>query len=66
VHDNEWHELRRSDARAASPIAAYKQLYDIEAKARDGTADGRLGTRQAESKPVWDELWRLVRDVPTA
>jgi transposase len=48
--------LDAGDARAALPIAAYKQLYEIEAKARDGTAEARLAIRQAESKQVWDEL----------
>ena len=48
--------LDANDARAALPLAAYKKLYEIEAKLRDRTFDDRLAGRQAESKPVWDEL----------
>ena len=55
--------LDAGDARAALPIAAYKQLYEVEAKARDGTAEARLAIRQAESKPVWERALRLVQHV---
>jgi transposase len=48
--------LERGDMRAALPIAAYKKLYEIEAKVRDQDPDERLAIRKAESKPVWDEL----------
>jgi transposase len=48
--------LDAKDARAALPLAAYKKLYEIEAKIRDRRADERLAVRQAESQPVWDEL----------
>jgi transposase len=48
--------LDAGDARAALPIAAYKKLYEIEAKVRDLGDDERLKIRQAESKPVWDEI----------
>jgi transposase len=48
--------LDANDARAALPLAAYKKLYEIEAKVRDLSADERLRVRQAESQPVWDEL----------
>ena len=48
--------LDANDARAALPLAAYKKLYEIEAKVRGLTVDERLAARQAESKPVWDEL----------
>ena len=48
--------LDAGDARAALPIAAYKKLYEIEAKVRDLGAAEKLTVRQAESKPVWDEL----------
>jgi transposase len=48
--------LDGGDARAALPIAAYKKLYEIEAKIRDQEPDEKLATRRAESKPVWDEL----------
>jgi transposase len=48
--------LDAGDARAALPLAAYKKLYEIEAKIRDRTIDERLAVRQVESQPVWDEL----------
>jgi transposase len=48
--------LDANDARAALPLAAYKKLYEIEARVRDGPVEERFVARQAESKPVWDEL----------
>jgi transposase len=48
--------LDANDARAALPLAAYKRLYEIEAKVRDRDVHERLAVRQAEGKPVWDEL----------
>jgi transposase len=48
--------LDAGDARAALPIAAYKKLYEIEAKVRDLGDAERLKIRQAESQPVWDEI----------
>lgn len=48
--------LDAGDARAALPIAAYKKLYEIEAKVRDLGDEERLQIRQAESKPVWNEI----------
>jgi transposase len=48
--------LDGGDARAALPIAAYKRLYEIEARIRDQDAAAKLAARRAESKPVWDEL----------
>lgn len=48
--------LDAGDPRAALPIAAYKKLYEIEDKVRDLDDAGRLAIRQAESKPVWNEL----------
>jgi len=48
--------LDGGDARAALPIAAYKKLYEIEAKIRDSGPDEKLATRRTESQPVWDEL----------
>jgi transposase len=48
--------LDAGDARAALPLAAYKKLYEVEAAVRDRSVDERLAVRQAESKPVWDEL----------
>lgn len=48
--------LDAGDARAALPLAAYKKIYEIEAKVRDLDPAERRATRQAESKPVWDDL----------
>ena len=45
-----------ANARAALPIAAWKKLYEIEAKVRDLSDEGRRDIRQAESKPVGDEI----------
>jgi transposase len=48
--------LDAGDTRAALPIAAYKKLYEIEAKIRGLAPDAKLAVRQAESKPVFDEI----------
>ncbi len=48
--------LDAGDSRAALPIAAYKKLYEIEAKVRDLDDQERRDIRQAESKPVWNEI----------
>jgi transposase len=48
--------LDAGDARAALPIAAYKKLYEIEAKIRGLAPDKKFAVRQAESKPVFDEI----------
>ncbi len=48
--------LDAGDSRAALPIAAYKKLYEIEAKVRDLGDQERRDIRQAESKPVWNEI----------
>jgi transposase len=48
--------LDAGDTRAALPIAAYKKLYEIEAKIRGLAPDKKLAVRQAESKPVFDEI----------
>lgn len=48
--------LDAGDTRAALPLAAYKKLYEIEAKVRDLAADKKLDVRRQESQPVWDEL----------
>jgi transposase len=47
--------LDSGDTRAALPIAAYKKLYEIEAKIRGLAPDAKLAVRQAESKLVFDE-----------
>jgi transposase len=46
----------RGDARAGLPLAAYKKLYDIEAEIRGREPGERLVVRQANSKPLFDEL----------
>jgi transposase len=48
--------LDANDVRASLPLAAYKKIYEIEAKVADATDDERLAIRQAESKPVWLQL----------
>ena len=48
--------LDAGDTRAALPIAAYKKLYEIEAKIRGLAPNDKLAVRQAESKPVFDEI----------
>ncbi|MDE3097606.1 MAG: IS66 family transposase [Chloroflexota bacterium] len=48
--------LDAGDSRAALPIAAYKKLYEIEAKIRGLAPDDKRVVRQAESKPVFDEI----------
>jgi transposase len=48
--------LDAGDTRAALPIAAYKKLYEIEAKIRGLAPDDKLSVRQEESKPVFDEI----------
>jgi hypothetical protein len=46
----------RIGPRSPPPLAAYKNIYEIEASAADATDDERLRLRQSESQPVWDEL----------
>lgn len=48
--------LDAGDTRAALPIAAYKKLYEIEAKIRGLAPGDKLSVRQEESKPVFDEI----------
>jgi len=48
--------LDRGDARAALPLAAFKQVYDIEQQVRGADALTVLAARQARSKPVYDKL----------
>jgi len=48
--------LDAGDTRAALPIAAYKKLYEIEAKIRGLAPNDKRAVRQAESKPVFDEI----------
>lgn len=46
-------------------LALYRQLYDVEDRARGLTADERLALRQRESQPLWDRL-RETLDGPVA
>jgi len=48
--------LDLGDARAALPLAAFKQVYDIEQQVRGADALTVLAARQARSKPVYDKL----------
>jgi transposase len=48
--------LDAGDTRATLPIAAYKNIYEIEAKIRGLAPDEKRAVRQAESKPVFDEI----------
>jgi hypothetical protein len=48
--------LDAGDTRATLPIAAYKKIYEIEAKIRGLAPDEKRAVRQAESKPVFDEI----------
>ncbi len=48
--------LDGGDQRAALPIAAFKKLYDIEERFRDGDDDARTAGRQNESRPVYESL----------
>jgi transposase len=48
--------LDAGDTRAALPIAAYKKLYEIEAKIRGLAPDAKRAVRQAESKPIFNEI----------
>lgn len=48
--------LDRGDTRAALPLAAFKQVYDIEQQVRGADALTVLAARQARTKPVYDKL----------
>jgi transposase len=53
--------LEAGDPRAALPIAAFKKIYEVEAEVRDKSPEDKLAARQAESKPVYDELLSWCR-----
>jgi hypothetical protein len=57
--------LDAKDTRAALPIAAYKKLYEIEAKIRGLAPAGKLAVRQVESKPVFRQDRLLGRGLQT-
>ena len=50
------------EARGNSPVHAsmllsmFRQLYDIEDRAKAFTADDRLALRHAESRPIWEQM----------
>jgi transposase len=48
--------LDRGDTRASLPLAAFKKLYEIEEKIRALDAQSKRDERQAQSKPIYDEL----------
>jgi len=48
--------LDAGDNRAALPIGAFKKLYDIETQIKELSDEARYQERQAESKPIYDEL----------
>ena len=48
--------LEGGDARAALPLAAFKNLYEVEAAVHDADAGERHARRQAHSKSVYQEL----------
>ncbi len=48
--------LDAKDVRAALPIAAFKKLYEIEERLTGKPPAERLRVRQAESKPIYDDL----------
>lgn len=48
--------LEVGDHRAALPLAPFKKLYEIEERIRECDAATRRQARQAESRPVYDEL----------
>lgn len=50
--------LDGGDTRAALPLAAFKKLYEVEHEIRDLDVDAKRAARQAQSKPVYDELVR--------
>jgi transposase len=58
MHARRYHvnALDAGDTRAALPLSGYKKLYEIEAESRHRDPDAKLAMRQAQSKPVFDEL----------
>jgi hypothetical protein len=56
--------LDAGDQRAALPLAAYKRLYEIEEEIRQCDPDAKLAVRQAQSKPVFNELVAWAKTPP--
>ena len=47
-------------AHAAVVLSMFQQLYDIEDRAKDFSADDRKALRQAEAKPIWERIREYV------
>ncbi len=45
---------------AAVLLSMFQQLYDIEDRAKDSSADDRMALRQAEAKPIWGRMWEYI------
>ncbi len=59
------HECRASHPQQASVLLAmFRQLYDIEDRAKELSADDRLTLRQAESVTVLNRCERISTVVP--
>lgn len=48
--------LDRGDTRAALPIAAFKEIYDIEEEFRERGPEARLAARQTRTRNVYEKL----------
>lgn len=48
---------------AAVILGAYRRVYEIEARARDVSPDERRALRQAETKPIFEELDRYLDEL---
>lgn len=45
---------------AAVLLSMFQQLYDIEDRAKESSADGRQALRQAEAKPIWERMREYI------
>jgi transposase len=45
---------------ASQAISFYRQLYDVEERAKSLDAEGRLALRQRDAVPVWDRMHRWL------
>jgi len=45
---------------AAVLLSMFQQLYDIEDRAKDSSADDRKALRQAEAKPIWERMREYI------
>jgi len=48
---------------AAKVLRWYQQLYDLEDRAKEMSADERLALRQLEAKPIWDAMKSWLDEV---